>query len=413
MTAGLNYKLSCLTVYRSLLQDPVLSALRRCLDHADASNPHSLEASDAWHTMVHLLLKSGVSFRDYLLDLIAHDDNPFSRHCELYGLETCSKALSQLAAQDLRILQELYHLSPASCGFDGQNLELLFSGEDHCQDQVGLAQLKSCPDWGEQLPLLAGYYRRHSRGIIARYRALTWGADGLKGVPYPDLPRMCDLLGYESQKEQILANTRQFVQGEPANNVLLYGSRGTGKSTMVKSLLQEFWEAGLRMVEVARDQVEYLPELAAYLSDYRVPVIIFIDDLSFEDYETSYKGLKAVMEGSLQGQPKQVLIYATSNRRHLIKEYFADRSGPGEEIHTQDTMQEKLSLSDRFGLTVTFPPPGQQLYLQIVEHLVQERGIEMDAELLRQKALEWERAHHGRSGRTAHQFVNSLSNCHL
>lgn len=409
MTANLNYKLSCLTVYRSLLQDPVLSALRCCLDKVDSSGPHSLAASDAWHTMVHLLLNSGVSFRDYLLELIACDDNPFSRQCELYGLETCPVVLRQLAARDLRILQELYRLSPAAYGFDGQDLELLFSGKDLSGDQVGLTPLKSCSDWGEQLPLLAGHYRHHSRGLMARYRALTWGTEGLRGVRHPHLPRMSDLLGYESQKEQILANTRQFVQGKPANNVLLYGSRGTGKSTMVKSLLQEFWAEGLRLVEVARDQVERLPELAAYLSEYRVPVIIFIDDLSFEDYETSYKGLKAVMEGSLQGQPDQVLIYATSNRRHLIKEYFADRSGPGEEIHTQDTMQEKLSLSDRFGLTLTFPPPGQQLYLQIVEHLVQERGIVMDAELLRQKALEWERAHHGRSGRTAHQFVNSLS----
>jgi predicted AAA+ superfamily ATPase len=245
--------------------------------------------------------------------------------------------------------------------------------------------------------------------LISRYRALSWEAAGLQGIEHPDMPRMSDLIGYESQKEQILANTRQFVQGFPANNILLYGSRGTGKSTMVKSLLHEFWDGGLRLVEVGRDQVEYLPELVEALSDYRLPVIIFIDDLSFEAYETGYKGLKAVMEGSLHRQPGQVLIYATSNRRHLVKEFFADRSGPGEEIHTQDTLQEKLSLSDRFGLTLTFPPTQQQLYLQIVEHMVQEQGIEMDAELLRRQALEWERAHHGRSGRTARQFVNSLS----
>lgn len=408
MTADLNYKLSCLTVYRSLLQDPVLLALRRCLEHSDADSLRSLAVADAWHTAVHLLLKAGVSFRHYLLDLIAYDDNPFSRQCELYGLESCPAALRQLAARDLRILQELYHLSPAACGFAGQEIELLFSDQHPSRDNHSLAVLKSCQDWEEQLPFLAEHYRRHSRGMMARYRALTWGSDGLQGVTQPDLPRMSDLLGYESQKEQILANTRQFVQGKPANNVLLYGSRGTGKSTMVKSLLREFWEEGLRLVEVARDQVEYLPGLVAYLREYRVPVIIYIDDLSFEDYETGYKGLKAVMEGRLQCQSERILIYATSNRRHLIKEYFADRSGLGEEVHAQDTMQEKLSLADRFGLTITFPPPGQQLYLQIVEHLVRERGIEIDPELLRKKALEWERAHHGRSGRTAHQFVNSL-----
>jgi predicted AAA+ superfamily ATPase len=407
--ADLNYKLSCLIVYRSLLQDPVLSALRCCLDNLEQSGSQSTAASDAFHSMMHLLLKTGLSFGDHLLDLIAHDDNPFSRQCELYGLDSCSEALRQAAARDLRILQELYFSPPIIDVPEGQKLEPLFNSP-YSEGQLPLlAELRQCQDWGNQLSLLADHYRQHSRGLISRYRALSWGAQGLQGIEHPDIPRMKDLIGYESQKEQILANTRQFVQGFSANNVLLYGSRGTGKSTMVKCLLHEFSDSGLRLVEIGRDQLEYLPELSNILSNYRVPAIIFIDDLSFEDYETGYKGLKAVMEGSLHRQPEQILIYATSNRRHLVKEYFTDRSGPGEEIHTQDTLQEKLSLSDRFGLTLTFPPPGQQLYLQIVEHLVQERGIKMDAELLRRRALEWERAHHGLSGRTAHQFVNSIS----
>lgn len=410
MTADLNYRLSCITVYRSLLQNPVLSSLRCCLDNLQQTGKHSTAASDAFHSMVHLLLKTGLSFGDHLLDLIAHDDNPFSQQCELYGLDSCSAALQQVTARDLRILQELY-MDPLTLNVpEWQELEPLFRCHDYFQGpNNALTELKQCNDWGKQLSLLADYYRQNSRGLISRYRALSWGTEGLQGIKYPDLPRMCDLIGYESQKEQIMTNTCQFVEGCPANNVLLYGSRGTGKSTMVKCLLHEFSGSGLRLVEVGRDQVEHLPELTDALSNYRVPVIIFIDDLSFEDYETGYKGLKAVMEGSLRRQSEQVLIYATSNRRHLIKEYFADRSGPGEEIHTQDTLQEKLSLSDRFGLTLTFPPPGQQLYLQIVEQLAQERGIKMDAELLRRQALEWERAHHGMSGRTAHQFVNSLS----
>jgi predicted AAA+ superfamily ATPase len=360
--------------------------------------------------MVHLLLKRGLSFQDYLLDLIAHDDNPFSRQCELYGLAACSPVLQQAAARDLRILQELY-MNPLRVDLpEWQELVPLFYGPEYSQEFYPvLAGLRQSEDWGNQLSLLADHYRQHSRGLLSRYRALSWGEQGLQGINHPHLPQMRDLLGYESQKEQILANTRQLVQGFPANNILLYGSRGTGKSTMVKCLLQEFHDSGLRLVEVGRDQVDHLPELVDILSDYRLPVIIFIDDLSFEDYETGYKGLKAVMEGSLRRQPEHILIYATSNRRHLVKEYFADRSGPGQEIHTQDTMQEKLSLSERFGLTLTFPPPGQQLYLQIVEHLVQQRGIKIDPELLRRQALEWERAHHGRSGRTAHQFVNSLS----
>lgn len=409
MLTDLNYRLSCLTVYRSLLQDPVISALRSSLDNMQSSGGQTLAASDAFHRMVHQLLQTGLSFGEHLLDLIAHDDNPFSRHCELYGLNSCSTALQLVTARDLRILQELY-VDPLVVDVpEWQELQPLFNNQEPSAADSLLAWLRQSGDWGQELSSLADHYRKHSRGLISRYRALSWEIAGLQGIEHPDLPRMSDLIGYESQKEQILANTRQLVEGFPANNILLYGSRGTGKSTMVKSLLHEFRDWGLRLVEVGRDQVANLPELVESLSDYRLPVIVFIDDLSFEAYETGYKGLKAVMEGSLHRQPEQVLIYATSNRRHLVREFFADRSGPGEEIHTQDTLQEKLSLSDRFGLTLTFPPTQQQLYLQIVEHMVQEQGIEMDAELLRRRALEWERAHHGRSGRTARQFVNSLS----
>ena len=408
MLTDLNYRLSCLTVYRSLLQDPVMSALRSSLENLQPTGDQSLAASDAFHSMVHRLLQTGLSFGDHLLDLISHDDNPFSRNCELYGLDSCSAALQQVTARDLRILQELYVNPFMAAVPEWQELQPLFDSQEPAGSNSLLTWLRQSEDWGQELSSLADHYRKHSRGMISRYRALSWEGEGLQGLEHPDLPRMSDLIGYESQKEQILANTRQFVEGFPANNILLYGSRGTGKSTMVKSLIHEFWDWGLRLVEVGRDQLVYLPQLVDTLSDYRLPVIIFIDDLSFEAYETGYKGLKAVMEGSLQRQPEHILIYATSNRRHLVKEFFADRSGPGEEIHTQDTLQEKLSLSDRFGLTLTFPPTQQQLYLQIVEHMVQEQGIEMDAELLRRRALEWERAHHGRSGRTARQFVNSL-----
>lgn len=408
MSADLNYQLACLTVYRQILNDPVMAALRRYLDSAVQPGPEPLSAADAFHDMVYRLISSGRSWGEHLLTLITIDDNPFSRQSEMAGLSSCSPALLQAVIRDLRILQGLYNAALVDNVPQWQELEPLFTNTSLTDDSAIFTYLDSCSDWAEALPALAEWYRSSSRGIVSRYRAFRYSEEGLTGIEHPDRPNMSDLIGYETQKEQIIANTRQFVEGCPANNILLYGSRGTGKSTMVKALLSEFSDSSLRLVEIQREQLSQLPSLVNTLNLYHPPFIIFIDDLSFEDYETGYKGLKAIMEGSLDRQPYHVLIYATSNRRHLVREYFGDRSGPGEEIHTQDTLQEKLSLADRFGLTLTFPPPGQRLYLEIVEHLVKERGIHIDNELLRRQALEWERAHHGVSGRTARQFVDSL-----
>lgn len=408
MSTDLNYQLACLTVYRRILNDPVIAALRRYLDSETQSGTELLLAADAFHEMVYRLVSSGRSWGEHLLTLVIHDDNPFSRQSEMAGLSSCSPALLQAVMRDMRILQRLYNAALVNNVPQWQELEPLFTNTSRADDPSIFTYLDTCPDWAQVLPALAEWYRCNSRGIVSRCRAFRYSEQGLTGIEHPDRPHMSDLIGYESQKAQIIANTRQFVEGYPANNVLLYGSRGTGKSTMVKALLSEFADSSLRLVEIQRDQLGQLPLLVNTLNLYHPPFIIFIDDLSFEDYETGYKGLKAVMEGSLDRQPHHVLIYATSNRRHLVREYFGDRSGPGEEIHTQDTLQEKLSLADRFGLTLTFPPPGQRLYLEIIEHLVKERGIQIDNELLRRQALEWERAHHGVSGRTARQFVDSL-----
>ena len=252
MLTDLNYRLSCLTVYRSLLQDPVMSALRSSLENLQPTGDQSLAASDAFHSMVHRLLQTGLSFGDHLLDLISHDDNPFSRNCELYGLDSCSAALQQVTARDLRILQDLY-VNPSMVAVpEWQELQPLFDSQEPAGSNSLLTWLRQSEDWGQELSSLADHYRKHSRGMISRYRALSWEGEGLQGLEHPDLPRMSDLIGYESQKEQILANTRQFVEGFPANNILLYGSRGTGKSTMVKSLIHECWDWGLRLVEVGR-----------------------------------------------------------------------------------------------------------------------------------------------------------------
>ncbi|MGI6468128.1 MAG: ATP-binding protein [Syntrophomonadaceae bacterium] len=217
------------------------------------------------------------------------------------------------------------------------------------------------------------------------------------------------MIGYEQQKKLLCWNTEKFLAGLPANNVLLYGSSGTGKSTMIKALLKQYQSRPLRMIEIHRDSMHNLHQLAEILSQYNLKFILFIDDLSFEDYETEYKGLKAMLEGSLQTQTGNVLIYATSNRRHLVKEYFHDREHLDDEIHVHDTQQEKISLADRFGLTLSFASPGQVEYLAIVAGLAERQKVDIDAELLRRQALQWERSKHGPSGRTAQQFINHIA----
>jgi predicted AAA+ superfamily ATPase len=282
---------------------------------------------------------------------------------------------------------------------------IIFPGLKPLNNLLGVSR-----DWTEEMEELAVYYRTYSSGLISKYRALRWDKIQGKiiGINSPDPVLLEDLVGYNSQKTQLCNNTEQFLQGYPANNVLLYGSRGTGKSTMVKALLNEYYDQGLRMLEINCDDFISLPVIISSLRHHALKFIIFIDDLSFEDYETQYKGLKAIMEGSLESRSDNVLLYATSNRRHLIREFHSERSEIDDEIHTNDTVQEKLSLADRFGLTITFPSPTQQVYLDIVESIANQRQLNINPELLRRQALQWERAHHGPSGRTARQFVDSL-----
>jgi len=396
-----------LVLYRGLLQDPAVAALSSFLD---ATGAGGTLARSAWHEFVYALYRSGHSYQQHWLELIRCDDNPFTGQAELLGFAGLSPAMIRAAENDLNILDSMYQLDLAGL--------LTESGLDTVLAQTVPYELP--PGYQKIPPLLSGhwvdqvrdlvrYYGEHSRGILASHRALRWDSTrGLQPVANPDPLRLEDLIGYQTQKEQVMSNTEKFLRGEPANNILLYGNRGTGKSSLIKALLNRYRNEKLALVEVSRADLAGLPALTALLRQYSVYFIIFVDDLSFEDYETDYKGLKAVMEGSLEERAPNALIYATSNRRNLIRESFADRSYIDEEIHARDTMEEKLSLADRFGLTITFPAPNQQQYLEIVEGLARSRHLQMDPELLRRQALEWERAHHGPSGRTARQFLDSL-----
>jgi predicted AAA+ superfamily ATPase len=247
-------------------------------------------------------------------------------------------------------------------------------------------------------------------GLFAEYRAFRWQDGQFFGISYPDPIQLNTLVGYEWQRDALLKNTEFLLSGETALHVLLYGSRGSGKSSLVKALLNEYQERHLRLLEVAKSDLKDLPKIVEQLRGLPQKFIIFVDDLSFEEDDDAFKELKVVLEGNLTARPQNVVVYATSNRRHLIREFFGDRPAPkdSEEIHAWDTMQEKLSFSDRFGLTLTFEPADQQTYLTIIRHLAAQAKINISPEDLEYQALQWATRHNGRSGRTARQFIDFL-----
>ena len=270
--------------------------------------------------------------------------------------------------------------------------------------------LSRSSDWGPCLSDLALYYREAGAGLYGRYRAFHWsGAAGrLEGIDEPDPIRLEELIGYQDQRQQVVDNTERFLGGFPANNLLLYGDRGTGKSSTVKALLNQYGGRGLRLVEVPKSSLGDFPQIITLLRQQPQRFIIFVDDLSFEESEVEYKELKAVLEGGLASRPANVLIYATSNRRHLVKERFSDRE-MGDELHNNDTVQEKLSLADRFGVTVFFTTPDRELYLRIVREMAKHKGLKLAEGELERRALLWSYWQNGLSGRTARQFIDNLS----
>jgi len=267
----------------------------------------------------------------------------------------------------------------------------------------------------EFFELLTGFYRDYGVGMYGlnrafRIRELPGGGVELVPVANMDPVRLDALVGYENQKAQLIANTESFVAGHKANNVLLFGDSGTGKSTSIKAIVNEYYDRGLRMIEIYKHQFRLLSQLIAQIKNRNYKFVIYMDDLSFEDDESEYKYLKAVIEGGVETRPDNVLIYATSNRRHLIREMWSDRSDMegAAEVHRSDTMEEKLSLAYRFGVTISYYKPNREQYHTIVKELAARAGLNMIDEQLFLEADRWEMRHSGLNGRTATQFINHL-----
>ncbi|MFZ5828096.1 MAG: DUF815 domain-containing protein [Bacillota bacterium] len=355
---------------------------------------------------------TGDVWQNQLIRHVLLDENAFTQDSE-------TPALLEAARHDLRQLQALFRMTGESCreqagggalptwvGWAPEQAES-FAPPAYLAMARRLAEAE---DWAELAPDLAAYHRRHGSGVVSQSWFLHWDGAQLTAVPDPDLIELDDLVGLADQKRALLENTAPFVQGAPTNNLLLYGPRGTGKSSLVRSLALRFGGDGLRLVEVGRQHLSSIGELFGKLKGYRQRFIIFLDDLAFDADDTEYRAFKSSMEGALERRPANVALYATTNRRHMIPEQWSDRNTPVvAEVHGQDAMEEKLSLADRFGKTILFLRPNQEEYLAIVEGLAARRNLPISGAELRQAALRWALWQNVPSGRAARQFVDDLA----
>jgi len=378
----LKLKLSALSIYKNVIQKPVVKELH-ALVFCAGDRHEILKACGA--------LCFAAAAQGCLSDVakavssgILYDENPFSMGiCEA----------DELVRSDMEALTALSQITPE---------------EIAGRYEIRLSLL---PKWGtkgfsvtpEELKV---FYRKNGCGIYARYAAFLWNGDILP-VTAPDRVTLQDLKGYAQQRGDVLTNTKAFLAGLPANNILLYGDRGTGKSSTVHAVLNEYRDEGLRIVEMPKRYLSDFPMLIDRLSGTALKFIVFIDDLSFSQRDDSFSALKAVLEGGLSARPDNVLIYATSNRRHLVRETFSDRDG--DELHHSDTMQEVLSLSDRFGITITFINPDRQGYFDIVNKLANDRGLMIDRTELAERAERFALSKGGRSPRVAKQLIDILT----
>ncbi|EAX48009.1 protein of unknown function DUF815 [Thermosinus carboxydivorans Nor1] len=399
-------ELEQLLVYRKLLADVVIKKL---MAFAKDSSWLQGELASDLITKAEELGLSGNLINSYLIHLISFDNNVFSRTAEKTGGKVGASLLAA-AAHDIAIFRQVFAASQ-QCGFDGiiLNYTPTYKRQDNHTAAVQEWLLAGADQYtAEQVAaLLSGHYARYGYGEMASCKAFRWDKQkGLVGVKHIDPIQLEDIVGYERQKKTLLRNTEAFLAGKPAHNVLLVGARGTGKSSSVKALANRYYDAGLRLIEVTKNDLTDLPAIMNAARQWGKKFIVFIDDLSFEETEAGYKQLKSVMDGGVETKPDNVLIYATSNRRRLIRETWQDRAG--DEVHHQDTIHEKISLADRFGITLTYPSPNQDEYLRIVEDIARKNNVDLPTVELRAQALRWEMAHSGRSGRIARQFVDDL-----
>lgn len=389
---NLYIRLQSLAIFRALLDDPVIKALMKFLKTVQAED---LSASvSAYSEFVAELFRTEKrTLAGYIQSIVGNDENPYI-HMIGKGAEPWPE-MEENVWRELETLQQAADLTPESLT---ASLD-----EDFPLPRYAVKKLDLSASYRERSQNI----HRFGYGIYAKYHMFYLNPAG-KIVPvlHPDETRLEQLIDYKREQQIIIDNTIALLEGKPAANILLTGDAGTGKSSTVKAVVNELYERGLRILEVRKEQLHQIPEILDELNANPLKFILFIDDLSFQKDDDNFSALKAILEGSVSAKSKNVVIYATSNRRHMVKETFSDREG--DDIHRNDTMQEIISLSERFGIQITFQKPNKQTYLDIVHHLATQRGITMDEKELDILAERFIIGRGARSARAAKQFVDSL-----
>lgn len=397
------YYIESLCMY-DIREDELIQALFKLLKEADAESV--LANQSRFFTLVS---KHG-GLKRYISKRILSFDNEFTRSASAGEIDKLSPSIISGVKADLNKLEEISSITADDIISSVSDSELRQVLKTIPCWQTGEAIPPLTDNWQDSIDELAHYHKSNGYGMYSINIAFTWRDKKICPVNSIDTITLDDLKNYTDQRNRVIENTESFLAGHPANNVLLYGDRGTGKSSTVHALLNEYHNRGLRMIEIPKSAVSDLTLIREQLAGSPMKFIIFIDDLSFDSNDNSFGELKAALEGSLSGRLPNILIYATSNRRHLIRESFSDREN---DINKNDIMQEQLSLSDRFGLSITFINPNKQEYLDIVTKIASDRGLdELDNERLCAMAERWATRRGGRSPRCAKQFVDYVESCH-
>ena len=417
-------------LYRDFEQGELLEKMTMLME--DISHPKVLYGKGGeYFACIHQLVEmagtygfAGNLWHDYLTYLLVNHENAFSTACEIVG--PVEGTINAFAMHDFEIFKQLYD-------FDLKELEKIYPSVDSslitnyqninegskffnkrirdriCTLTEKLAKAESTKEFMDDM---VQFYKEFGVGKLGLHKAFR--IDGTvtpaRIVPITNIAHvhLDDLVGYEIAKKKLIDNTEAFVQGRPANNCLLFGDAGTGKSSSIKGILNQYYDQGLRIIEAYKHQFKDLNDIIAQVKNRNYKFIIYMDDLSFEEFEIEYKYLKAVIEGGLEKKPDNILIYATSNRRHLVREKFSDKEERRDDLHASDTVQEKLSLVARFGVSIFFCAPDKKQFQNIVKTLAERHQVEMPEEELLLEANKWELQHGGLSGRTAQQFIDYL-----